>query len=164
MKKSKLIAIFLISVFLFTILGASITAKADAIIKLGVYVRKEGTEKPINPSKVSVWYTRLFVPNPEEKPAMYVPERQCWLACAWIKDPNERASFKIRVKVGNTEKVEEIYDLKDDPNIEWYKTYFYFNVQIQPISRSPLIFNLLEKFLEKSAWSFPMLRLLAMIN
>jgi len=61
------------SLMLIIIFGASYTASADPVVSVGVYVRKEGTEDPINPTKVRVWYTRLHVPFPEEKEAEYIP-------------------------------------------------------------------------------------------
>ena len=86
MKKTKGFAIFITALMLLTVFGATLTASADVILSLGIFVRKEGTEEPVNPLKVKVWYTRTNVPNPEEREASYVPQIGCWSAFAVLKD------------------------------------------------------------------------------
>ena len=160
MKKTKRGAILLTAIMLIPIFTASLTASADAIISLGIHVRKEGTEDPINPSKVNVWYTRLNVPHPEEKEAFYFPQAGCWIALASIKDEvKDRASFSVRVeyKPTNTEKEQEIYDLKYDPDAK-YRLYFYFIVNKNSRTKNLFLMNFLEFLCEKLNWQFPILQ------
>ena len=156
MKKVKGFAIFTTILMLTIIFGACYTASADGVVSLGVFVRKEGTEDPINPAKVKVWYTRLNVPNPEEEEALYVPQLNAWLCYAPVKDGRERVTFEIRVLFKDTEQVREVDNLTTEGTPDYYREYFYFIVKGRP--RNTLLFIFLELLLQKFNWQFPLLK------
>ena len=145
---------------LMTIFGACQSVSADAIVSLGLFVRKEGTEDPINPLKVQVWYTRIDIPFPEEKEADYIPQIGAWFAYASVKDERERACFKIRVRFDNTEQIREVNNLSADGTPDYYREYFYFHCDTNSRDKNPLLVNFLVNFFEKLNWQFPILRIL----